>query len=161
MSETSRFAGHTLAQPSAGRALESGRGASASQWVSERKASGVSRANLLVDRMASGDPDALAEIYDRYDWLVRGIVQGALPDAEGVDEIVQAVFVQAWREAELYDAQSGAPMAWLSAMARKRALARLKRRWRALGPTMPTAGAPPAEHPPSPRRGVEPQSSRS
>ncbi len=132
MRETFRFVGRALDEPSP-----------FDQGVRERS---KMRATLLVDRMANGDRGALGELYDRYGWLVRGIVQGALPDAEGVDEIVQAVFVQAWREAELYDAQAAAPMAWLCAMARERALGRLKRRWRTLGPTTPAAGGPLAAH---------------
>jgi RNA polymerase sigma-70 factor, ECF subfamily len=91
--------------------------------------------------MACVDPDALGGLYDRHGWMVRGIVLGALPDAERVDEIVQAVFVQAWREAEIYDVRAGTPMAWLCTMARQRTLGRLSKRARARGPTTPTPRA--------------------
>jgi hypothetical protein len=66
------------------------------------------------------------------------------PPPYGLDRDV----VQAWRDAAIYDAQAGTPITRLCAMARERALGRLKKRLRTLGPTAPAADGPLAEHTP-------------
>jgi RNA polymerase sigma-70 factor (ECF subfamily) len=79
-------------------------------------------------RLAAGDRSALAELYDRYAALVNGLALRILRNATEAEDVVQEVFLQAWRSAERYDASRGTPEAWLCTMARSRALDRLRRR---------------------------------
>ena len=113
----------------------------------------------LIDRLARGDPQALADLYDRYAGIVNALALQILVDADSADEIVQAVFLQAWREAVSYDGRDGTPLAWLCAMARARALERLDWRRRATSITPPSVTAPrpngaggPSPGPESPQR---------
>jgi DNA-directed RNA polymerase specialized sigma24 family protein len=81
--------------------------------------------SILINRLAQGDPSALGEIYDRYAGIVHALALRMLRDAGDAEDLVQAVFLQARREAARYDLRGGPPMAWLCAMARELAFARL------------------------------------
>lgn len=82
----------------------------------------------LLRRLAAGDTEALGEFYDLYAGLVNGLALRILRDTSDAEDVVQEVFVQAWRQASRFDAERGTPEAWLCAMARTRALDRLRRR---------------------------------
>src|SRR5262245_7434261 len=85
-------------------------------------------AEQLLERLAAGRREALAEFFDRYAGLVNGLALRILRDAAEAEDVVQEVFVQVWRQAERFDAARGTPEAWLCTIARSRALDRLRRR---------------------------------
>jgi RNA polymerase sigma-70 factor, ECF subfamily len=82
----------------------------------------------LVLRLQAGDHDALARVYDAYASIVGALAQRILRDPGEAEEIVQEVFVQAWRQADRFDRRRGTLGAWLVTMARSRALDRVRRR---------------------------------
>jgi len=82
----------------------------------------------LLRRLSGGDPSALGELFDLYAGLVNGLCLRILRDAAEAEDVVQEVFLQAWRQASRYDPQRGSPEAWLCTMARTRSLDRLRRR---------------------------------
>jgi RNA polymerase sigma-70 factor (ECF subfamily) len=84
--------------------------------------------NQLLLRLLSGDHEALGEFYDLYAGLVNGLALRILRDASDAEDVVQEVFVQAWRQASRFDASRGTPEAWLCTMARTRALDKLRRK---------------------------------
>jgi RNA polymerase sigma-70 factor (ECF subfamily) len=90
------------------------------------------RAGVATDdtirRIADGDHAALAELYDRYAPMVTGLAVRILHDLGDAEDVVQAVFLQVWRQAGRYDTARGAPSAWLCTIARSRALDHLRRR---------------------------------
>jgi RNA polymerase sigma-70 factor (ECF subfamily) len=85
-------------------------------------------AALVIHRLAEGNQDALGELYDRYAGLVNGVALRIVRDAADAEDVVQAVFLQAWRQADRYDAGRGSAEAWLTTLARTRALDCLRRR---------------------------------
>lgn len=80
----------------------------------------------LVDRIAAGDEAAFVTAYDRHAGFVFGSVVRFLGDRETASEIVQDAFVTLWRRARQYDSRSGSLLTWLLAIARHRAIDRLR-----------------------------------
>jgi RNA polymerase sigma-70 factor, ECF subfamily len=80
----------------------------------------------IVRRMAAGDEQALGTLYDRWSDAVYGLVTRIVRDDAEAEELVEAVFWQAWQQAERYTSDRGAPGAWLLAIARSRSLDRLR-----------------------------------
>lgn len=83
----------------------------------------------LVQRVATGDQAALAALYDTTNRLVYGLVLRVLGDPSSAEEVLLDVYTQVWRQAASYDTNRGAPLAWLTTIARSRAIDRLRSGW--------------------------------
>jgi RNA polymerase sigma-70 factor, ECF subfamily len=81
-----------------------------------------------IRRVARGEGDALAALYDRHSRAVYSLALRVLTDTSEAEEVVQDVFAQAWRQAARYDTSRGAVIAWLLVMTRSRAIDRLRAR---------------------------------
>ena len=80
----------------------------------------------IVEMMASSDEQALGALYDRWSTAVHALVTRIVRDDADAEEVVEAVFWQAWQQAGRYTSDRGTPGAWLLAMARSRSLDRLR-----------------------------------
>ncbi len=80
----------------------------------------------LIRRMAGGDEQALAAFYDRWNSLVHAVVLRILRQRDDVEDVVEEVFWQAWRQADRYLATRGSVQTWLLTIARSRALDRVR-----------------------------------
>jgi RNA polymerase sigma-70 factor, ECF subfamily len=80
----------------------------------------------LAARIAAGDEAAFVIAYDRHSGFVFGSVVRFLGDRDAAAEVVQDAFVTLWRRARLFDARSGSLLTWLLAIARHRAIDRLR-----------------------------------
>jgi RNA polymerase sigma-70 factor (ECF subfamily) len=82
----------------------------------------------LLKEIAAGSQTAFAALYDATSARVYGLAQRIVRCEVDAEEVVGDVFLQAWRQADRYDPTRGTPLAWLLALARSRALDRLRRR---------------------------------
>ncbi|HZS45183.1 MAG TPA: sigma-70 family RNA polymerase sigma factor [Blastocatellia bacterium] len=99
---------------------------------------------LLISRIAKGDESALAALYDQYASQVLGLIMRVLTNRAEAEEILEEVFFQAWREANRYDGSRGTVPAWLFAIARSRAIDRIRTRQRKDSKTTSIDDAAPA-----------------
>lgn len=87
-----------------------------------------------MHRIAQGEEAALRELYEGYSARLMGLLTALLRDRQRAEDVLQQVFLQAWRTARTYDPRRGTPVAWLTQIARSRALDALRR----LRPEAPT-----------------------
>lgn len=83
----------------------------------------------LVEQVAQGEQAALATLYDTTNRLVYGLILRVLGEASAAEEVLLDVYTQVWRQAANYDTQRGSPLAWLTTIARSRAIDRLRSGW--------------------------------
>ncbi len=81
-----------------------------------------------VKRVAGGDSSALRELYRRYAGRVQAIALRCLGVRGDAEEVVQETFVEVWRRAKDFDDRRGTVGAWLTTIARTRAIDRLRSR---------------------------------
>ncbi len=84
----------------------------------------------LLQRIAARDTAALADLYDRHNRLLFGLILRIVRDRTEAEDLLQEVFVRVWTRAVLYDPLLGSPMSWLVRLARNRAIDRIRARRR-------------------------------
>lgn len=82
----------------------------------------------LVQRIATRDEVALAELYDRHSRLAYSVIMRILGSPSDAEEVLQETFVRVWSRADTYDGLLGSPATWLLRIARNRAIDRLRAR---------------------------------
>lgn len=94
----------------------------------------------LIREAASGDQQALAALYDATSRTVYGLLLRILADASTAEEVLLDVYEQVWRQAAQYSRERGSPLAWITTIARSRAIDRLRRGRREQQHTEPLEG---------------------
>ncbi len=82
----------------------------------------------LLQRIATRDEAALAELYDRHSRLAYRVIVRILASPSDAEDVLQETFLRVWTRADTYDALLGSPAAWLTRIARNRAIDRLRAR---------------------------------
>lgn len=80
-----------------------------------------------IEAVAAQDERALAALYDATFSRVFGLVRRIVRNAALAEEVVEDAYFQVWRQAVRFDPVRGAPVAWLLAIARTRAIDLLRR----------------------------------
>jgi RNA polymerase sigma-70 factor (ECF subfamily) len=81
----------------------------------------------LIERIASGEQEALAQLYDETSPMLNGLLLRILERAEDAEEVLLDVYMKAWKYAGSYSAARGTVHAWLVTMARNAAIDRIRR----------------------------------
>mgnify|MGYP001453118483 CR=1 FL=1 len=81
----------------------------------------------LMHRIARGDERAFDRFYERHKSTVYGLALNMLGEPATAEEATLDVFVQIWRHASEYNARHASPRTWLLAIARNKAIDRLRR----------------------------------
>lgn len=80
----------------------------------------------VMHRVAQGDQQAFAELYDATSRTVFGIVLSVLRDNAQAEEVTQEVYVDAWRSATRFNAELGSPAGWINTIAHRKAVDRVR-----------------------------------
>jgi RNA polymerase sigma-70 factor (ECF subfamily) len=80
----------------------------------------------LIARVAAGDHEAFATLYDRHVRAVYGAVLRYLRDPAAAEEVVQETLLVLWQQPNRYAADKGSLVGWLLSIARNRAIDRLR-----------------------------------
>jgi RNA polymerase sigma-70 factor, ECF subfamily len=78
--------------------------------------------SMLLQRCAAGDASALHTLYEQAAPQLFSILLRILHRTDLAEEALQEVFISVWRNASSYRPGRGSPMAWLTSIARYRAL---------------------------------------
>ena len=84
------------------------------------------RDKRCIERMASGEAGALAELYDRYTPLLYPVALRILRSPADAEDVIQEAWLQVWKRSATYDSCRGTVAAWLLTVARTRALDRYR-----------------------------------
>ncbi len=80
----------------------------------------------LMARVAAGDEQAFAALYDRHVHAVYGAVMRYLRDPGAAEDVVQETYLAMWTRSDSYAAETGSLVGWLLTIARHRAIDRLR-----------------------------------
>ncbi|MEV0932267.1 ECF RNA polymerase sigma factor SigK [Streptomyces phaeochromogenes] len=80
----------------------------------------------LVSRVALGDEDAFAGVYDAVVSPVTGVVRAVLRDQAQSEEVAQEVLVEVWRTSPRYRPDVGTAINWILTLAHRRAVDRVR-----------------------------------
>ena len=86
---------------------------------------GADLAGLLA-QVARGDRAAFEVVYDLVAAPVYGTVRSVVRDPSLSEEVTQEVLLEVWRAAPRFDACKGSPMAWVTTIAHRRAVDRVR-----------------------------------
>jgi len=76
----------------------------------------------LAERLKRREPQAMADLYDRYGRLAYSVILRIVRDSEMAEDLVQETFIRIWSRAQAFDSKKGALGPWLLAVARNRAI---------------------------------------
>ncbi len=80
----------------------------------------------LLDATSRGDRAAFRALYEATAPKLFGIVIRITRNRSTAEEVLQETFIKIWQNAERFTPDAGQPMGWLAAIARNRAIDRLR-----------------------------------
>jgi RNA polymerase sigma-70 factor, ECF subfamily len=90
-------------------------------------AGGPSDIDLMLGIQA-GDPDALSQLYDRYNGILKALILRVVHNEAEADDLLQEIFMEIWNQAKNFSAQRGKPLGWMVTLARRRAIDGLRKK---------------------------------
>lgn len=84
------------------------------------------RLAILLKHTAAGDRSALGDLYRATSAKLYGLVLRIVKDSGDAEDVLQDVYVIVWKRASAFDAERGTAMAWLAAVARNRAIDKVR-----------------------------------
>src|SRR5438128_2888409 len=82
----------------------------------------------LMLGIQSGDADALSQLYDRYNGIVKALILRIIHNDTEADDLLQEVFMEIWSQAKNFSAEKGKPLGWMVTLTRRRAIDALRKK---------------------------------
>jgi RNA polymerase sigma factor (sigma-70 family) len=81
----------------------------------------------ILERVARGDQQAVRECIDEFGGLVWAIARRMTRSRADAEDAVQEIFVDVWRSAARYDSVQGSEKVFITTIARRRLIDRIRR----------------------------------
>ena len=91
-------------------------------------------AQAILNRIASGDSNAVQECLKAYGGLIWSLARRMLRDSNDAEDVVQEVFVDIWKNAEKFDPSQSSETTFVAMIARRRIIDRIRYSARRLSP---------------------------
>ena len=81
----------------------------------------------LMEGIQREDPEALSQLYDRYNGILKALILRVIHNEAEADDLLQEIFMEIWNQAKNFSAQRGKPLGWMVTLARRRAIDGLRK----------------------------------
>jgi RNA polymerase sigma-70 factor (ECF subfamily) len=75
-----------------------------------------------------GDADALSQLYDRYNGIIKALALRIIHNDTEADDLLQEVFMEIWNQAKNFSPTKGKPLGWMVTLTRRRAIDALRKK---------------------------------
>jgi RNA polymerase sigma-70 factor (ECF subfamily) len=82
----------------------------------------------LMEGIQAENPDALAQLYDRYNGILKALILRVIHNEAEAEDLLQEIFMEIWSQAKNFSAQKGKPLGWMVTLARRRAIDGLRKK---------------------------------
>src|SRR5436853_5107794 len=82
----------------------------------------------LMKAIQAEDPDALSQLYDRYNGILKVLILRVIHNEEEDDDLLIEIFMEIWNQAKNFSSQKGKPLGWMVTLARRRAIDGLRKK---------------------------------
>src|SRR5207302_10698869 len=82
----------------------------------------------LMRGIQAENPDALSQLYDRYNGILKALILRVIHNEAEADDLLQEIFMEIWNQAKNFSAQKGKPLGWMVTLARRRAIDGLRKK---------------------------------
>ena len=82
----------------------------------------------LMQAIQAEDPDALSELYDRYNGILKALILRVIHNETEAEDLLQEVFMEIWKQARNFSPDKGKPLGWMVTLARRRAIDGLRKK---------------------------------
>jgi RNA polymerase sigma-70 factor, ECF subfamily len=82
----------------------------------------------LMQGVQREDPEALSQLYDRYNGILKALILRVIHNEAEADDLLQEIFMEIWNQAKNFSAQKGKPLGWMVTLARRRAIDGLRKK---------------------------------
>src|SRR5438094_1176269 len=82
----------------------------------------------LMRAIQAEDPDALSQLYDRYNGILKALILRVIHNEAEAEDLLQEIFMEIWNQSKNFSSQKGKPLGWMVTLARRRAIDGLRKK---------------------------------